>query len=402
MLAFVDLGAPSWVLPIALPFLAGKQQSHEASGQNAAARRVGTIRAINGNSLTLILDSGSEFIVTLQGSTRLLRIAPGDTNLKNATPVQPRDLQIGDRILVGGKVSEDAKSIAASSVVVMKRSDVEARKQQELQDWQRRGLGGLVTAVDGATGTVTISVAGLGGTKTVAVHTTKGTVIRRYAPDSVKFDDAKLSSLAEIHPGDQLRARGNRSADGAELSADELVTGSFRNLAGLINSVDASDGTINVQDLLSKMSVLVKITSDSQLHKLPPEIAQRIAARIKAAATPGSDASTAGATAPRGLSTQPPASPGAAEAEKVRTRPGAAADFQQMLSGMPPMALSDLHKGDAVMIVATQGEPSAPGTAIIVLSGIEAILQVSPSAGQAMMLSPWSLGGAPSGGDANQ
>ena len=115
-------------------------------------------------------------------------------------------------------------------------------------------------------------------------------MIRRYAPDSVKFDDAKPSSLTEIHPGDQLRARGNRTADGAELAAEEMVTGSFRNLAGIINSVDASQGTISVQDLLSKKPARVKITQDSQLRKLPPEMAQRIAARLKAAAaTPGSD-----------------------------------------------------------------------------------------------------------------
>lgn len=385
----------------ALP--ASQQQSQQAAGQSAATRRIGAIKAINGNSLTLTPDSGADVSVTVPGSVRILRIAPGDTNLKNATPIQFHDLQVGDRILVGGKPSEDAKSMEASSIVVMRRSDVEAHQQQELQDWQKRGLGGLVSAVDPATGTVTISVTSFGGTKTVAIHTNKDTVIRRYAPDSVKFDDAKPSSLSEIHPGDQLRVRGNRTADGAELAAEEMVTGSFRNLAGIINSVDASQGTISVQDLLSKKPARVKITQDSQLRKLPPEMAQRIAALLKAgAATLGSDANvSAGATVPNGSTAQSAAPPGGADAAKTHMRSGGAPDFQQMLSRMPAMALSDLHQGDAVMIVATQGEPSGAGTAITLLSGVEPILQAAPTGSQAMMLSPWSLGGPPAG-DANQ
>src|SRR4029077_14118063 len=101
--------------------------------------------------------------------------------------------------------------------IVISHSDLEARHEQERQDWQKRGLGGLVGAVDPATGTVTISVTSMGGKKDIAMRTSKTTVFRRYSPDSVKFDDAKPSSLQEVRPGDQLRARGDRSADGSEL-----------------------------------------------------------------------------------------------------------------------------------------------------------------------------------------
>lgn len=345
-------------------------------------------------------DSGAEMNVTVQDSTRFLRIAPGETSLKNASPIQFQDLQVGDRILVGGKTAEDTKSITASSVVVMKRSDVEARHRQELQDWQKRGVGGLVSAVDPSNGKVNISVMGFGGAKTIAVSTTPATIIRRYAPDSVKFDDAKISSLPEIHPGDQLRARGDRNADGTELQAEEIVSGSFRNLAGIVNSVDASAGTISVQDLLSKKPVQVKITQDSQLRTIPLEMAQRIAAGLKrgAVAKPGSSSSTGGSNSGGPQSAK---APGENESSKMRMRPGGAPDFQQMLSRMPAVSLSDLHKGDTVMVVATQGDSSGPGTAITLLSGVDPILQAAPSASQAMLLTPWNLGGAPSG-DANQ
>jgi Domain of unknown function (DUF5666) len=384
-------------------------QAQAQDAQAALARRIGAIKAISGNTLTLSQDSGPDVVVTVQPSARILRIAPGAKDLKDATPVQVQDLQVGDRVRVRGQASGEA--ILAMEVIAMARTDLEARHQQEQQDWQKRGMGGLVSSVDAAAGTVTITVGGFGGTKNVAVHASKNTVIRRYAPDSVKFDDAKPSTLAEIHTGDQLRVRGDKSADGTEMTAEEIVTGSFRNVAGTVNAVDASAGTLRVQDLLSKKPIVVKITSESQLHKLPPEIAQRIAIRLKGALPPGAPAAGGGGSAagsnaaPSGAGGASRPSPsmangGAAGGMGGGMRQGGAPDFQQILNRMPAVMLTDLHKGDAVLIVATEGSESG-ATAITLLSGVEPILQAAPRASQAMMLTPWSLGGAP-GGDATQ
>lgn len=377
------------------------------SGQNATgdiARRIGAIKSINGNTVTLTPDSGGDVAVTIAPNARMLRIAPGAKDLKDATPVQLQDLQVGDRVRVRGKAN-DANSMTALEVIVMAHTDLEARHEQERADWQKRGLGGLVSAVDPAAGTVTISVTGLGGAKAIAVHTTKDTIFRRYAPDSVKFDDAKSSSLQEIHAGDQLRARGDRSPDGSELNAQEIVSGSFRNVAGTVNSVDPSAGTVNVQDLLSKKPVQIKITSESQLHQLPSEMAQRIAMRLKSMAggTAGGGGSAPATAAQKGDNSasagQAGARPGGMGAGMGGSmRSGGAPDFQQMLSRMPATTLNDLHKGDAVLVVATQGSDSG-ATAITLLSGVEPILQAAPNGSQAMMLTPWSLGGAPGGAD---
>jgi hypothetical protein len=394
-----------------------------------SARRIGAIKAISGTSITLTPDSGPEVNVNVLPTTRLLRIAPGEKNLKNATPLRLQDLQVGDRILVGGQASDDAKSIAAATIVVMARTDLEAHHQQELQDWQKRGMGGLVSAVDPAAGTVTISVSNLMGKKSIVIHTSKDTVIRRYAPDSVKFEDAKTSSLQQIQPGDQLRARGDRIADGTELNAEEIVTGVFRNIMGTINSVDATSGLISVQDLLSKKAVTVRVASDSDLHKLPAEMAQRFAMRLKGgsgiAGLPGgggasSSGTGSGATAPAGAAAGnapanappnaqgaaanaqgPPAagSAGAGGGAGGGTRPAGGADFQQMLSRSPAVAVADLHKGDAVVILATEGTPTSASTVVMLVGGVEQILQAAPSASQVMMLAPWSLGGAPAGGE---
>jgi hypothetical protein len=383
--------------------------AQQADAQNAIAKSIGAIKAINGDTITLAPASGPEVTVTVQPTARILRLTPGDKDLKNATPLQLQELQVGDTIRARGEGSNDGKSIAALEIIVITHSAVAAMSDQIRQDWQKRGLGGLVSAVDTSTGTVTISVTGFTGKKTIAVHTSKNTVVRRYAPDSVKFEDAKPSTLAEIQPGDQVRARGERNADGTEFTAEEIVSGNFRNIAGTVNSVDASAGTVVVQDVLSKKSVEVKISSDSQLHQLPAELAQRIAVRLKASmagsmppGTPGAGGSSA---APSGQSSGSASAAGSSGAGPGAGGMGGArsgGDFQQMLSRMPAVALTDLHKGDAIMLVTTQGTASTPSTAITLLSGVEPILRAAPNPSQAMMLTPWSLGGAPGGDAGNQ
>lgn len=410
-LLWVVLVAASWAaLPQAPPcFAIGSRQQAQSSPARAVAKRIGAIKAINGTEITLTPETGADVKITVQPAAQIVRIAPGEVNVNNVTPIQLQDLQVGDLIRATGWASGEIP-FPVLKIVVMKHTEVEARHQQDLQDWQKRGVGGLVSAVDASAGTVTISVVSFSGKKELIIRTSKRTVIRRYALDSVKFDDAKTGTLQEIHSGDQLRARGDRKADGAELAAEEIVSGSFRNIAGTVNSVDASAGMLSVHDLLSKKNVVVKVTTDSQLRQLPPEMAQRIAARLKGQASgttsqagtgagiTGASSSSAAPTAPAGQPVASPPSPGSDGAmarNSMGGRSGGSPDLQQMLSRMPAASLADLHKGDAVMLVSTEGA-TGTGTAIQLLSGVEPILQASPSAGQAMMLAPWSLGG-PSG-----
>ncbi|MFZ0953386.1 MAG: DUF5666 domain-containing protein [Candidatus Sulfotelmatobacter sp.] len=390
----IALCAASAVGTRMLPSSQAMSAGPQATGTTAATRQIGAIKAINGAVVTLTPDSGPNINVTVQATTRILRIAPGEKDLKNATPIQLQDLQVGDRILVAGKASDDKLSLAASTVVVMKHSDLEAQHQQELQDWQKRGVDGLAKAVDPAAGTVSISARG----KDIVIHTSSSTVIRRYAPDSVKFDDAKPGTLQQIHPGDQVRARGNRSADGSELAADEIVSGSFPGIAGTVNSVDASSSTLNVHDLLSNKTVVIKITPDSQLRHLPPEMAQMIAMRLKGGAAgtaPGGASSSGSATS--GQTAHPGSAPGAMApgGAGASTRPGGAPDVQRLLSHAPATTLADLHKGDAVIILSTEGTAGV-GTVITLVSGVEPILRAAPGASSAAMLTPWSMS-APSG-----
>jgi hypothetical protein len=105
----------------------------------------------------------------LLGTTKILRVPPGEKDLKNAVPLQAQDLQVGDRVLVRGQGSADGHTIAALAVIVMKQADVAATHQHELDDWQKRGVGGLVTGVDPVASTVTISSGGL-TKKAIVIH----------------------------------------------------------------------------------------------------------------------------------------------------------------------------------------------------------------------------------------
>lgn len=361
----------------------------EAAAPNPSASRViGTVAAINGNSVRLKTDSGTETTVTVPDTARIVKTEPGQKDLRNATPIHLQDVQVGDRALVRGRAAEN-NALEASSMIVMKQSDVASRQQQEMQDWQRRGAGGIVRSIDPSSGTITISTA---PNQTLAIQTSANTLYLRYAPDSVKFSDAKKSSINEIKPGDQLRARGSRTADGQQLTADAVISGSFRNIAGTLNSIDPSANALNVSDLSTKKSVVVKITPDTQLRKIPPEMAQRIAfflRRSSGQSGPGSaEGSQNPGPGPQAAAARP-GSLGAGGAGAAGGRP----DFQQIIRRMPSATISDLKKGDAVMIVTTAGAPGEAVSALTLLSGVEPILTAAPTQTSANLLSGWSMGG---------
>jgi hypothetical protein len=407
-----------------------QQPPAQAPAQAAVTQSVGTVKAIDGNVITLTPDSGGDITVAVTDTTKIVQVAPGQKDLKTAPAIQISDLQVGDRILVRSRASDDPKSITALGIIAMKRTDVDAKKTQDRDDWQKRGIGGLVKEVNPAAGTIAISAPAVAGvSKAIAIHTTKATILRRYAPDSVKFDEAKPAAIDQIKPGDQLRARGEKSADGDEFRAAEIVSGTFRNIAGTITVVDAAAKTISVSDLISKKAMVVKISDESQLKKLTPETALRIAMRLRAggadaaggaggASSSGSGSgsgqgSGAGGNGAPGASNAGARSNAAAGANGGGAPPaggtqrsgfggaggGARPDFQQLVNRLPAAALTDFQKGDAVLVVSTQGTDTSV-TAITLLGGVEAILAAAPGgAGQAMTLSPWSLGAAP-GGDA--
>lgn len=352
-----------------------------------AARQLGTIKAISGNTLTLATDGGAQVSVTVAEGARILQLAPGSTDLKSAQQIALSDIATGDRVLVTGK-SDDDGSFTAARVILMKSTDIAQKNEAEKADWQHRGSGGLVTAVNGSALTIA------SGARKIAIETSGTTKFRRYAPGSVKFEDAKPGTLAQIQTGDQLRVRGNKSEDGLTITADEIVSGSFKNLAGTIATINASDGTLTLKDLATKKTVTVAVTSNSDLRRLPPEMATRLVARARGGAA-GAPSAAGGGNA-QGAPAGPPRATGSEEVGAGGRGPGRSAggDLSQMLSRLPTETVGDLKTGEAVMIVASQSDgANAALTAVTMLSGVEPLLAASPSGSPAMTLSPWNVGG---------
>jgi hypothetical protein len=370
----------------------------QASASARKAKVVGVVTAISGSAITLQTDTGSEVSITIEAATRLVRMEPGQTDLKSAPAIQLNDVQVGDRLLAAGVPSDDGKSVAATSAVVMKKTDVAEKQQHDREEWQKNGVAGVVKSVDAAAGTIVLST-GTVAANVITIHVVKDTAIRRYSPNSVKFDDAKPGTLDQLKAGDQLRARGAKADDGKEMTAAEIVSGSFRSIPATLISTDTANNTITVTDLVDKRPVTLKIGSDSQMHQLPAMFAQRIAMRLKGGA--------AGAAADSGQGSQ--AVPARAQGGEGATHGGApgqhaggAPDFQQMLNRMPTVGLGDLQKGSALMIVATEGTADAPSEVIILLSGVESILTAASPRQASTILSPWNLsaGGNAGTGDA--
>ena len=375
--------------------------------QSAPGRYVGTITAINGDTLTVKTDAGDVRQVEVPSSAALKRVEPGQKDLSEAATIQLSDLETGDRILIRLDSRGTGSVPQAAQVVTIKAADVAQKQQQEREEWQRSGLGGLVKSVD-PNGGVIVLASGAGPTlRVVTVHVSKSTVLKRYAATSVRYDLAQPEPISEIHPGDQLRARGSKNADGTEIDAAEIVSGSFRNISGTIATLDTSNSAFTVKDLLTKKQITVHVTPDAQMHALPEPMAHLLAARLKGTAPAGAGGGAGPGARPAGAAMGAPQSPpagGPAGGQRgwsgqgggggIRgAGPGQGGDLQQVLNRAPAIQFSDLKKGEAVMLVSTAGLTDV--TAITLLTGVEPLLE-APEASR-NLLANWSMGSGGAG-----
>jgi hypothetical protein len=343
----------------------------------APSRFVGTITAISADTLTVKTDAGQVYQVQIPATAAIKQIAPGQKDLSSAETIQFGDLGVGDRALVRLDPNAPAGTAQASQIIAIKQADVVQKQEKEREDWQRRGVGGLVKSVDPASGVIVLTSGTGTMIKTITIHTAKTTTLKRYAPDSVRFDAASPAPIDAIHTGDQVRARGQKNADGTAIDAEEVVSGSFRNISGTITSLDAASSTLVVKDLITKKQVTIHITPEAQMRGLPERMAQMLAARLK------------GTTPSAGPGSQPQNGAGGAQQRNWGGQAGGGqgGDMQQVLSRAPAIQLADLKKGEAVMLVSTQGTTEV--TAITLLAGVEPLLE-APAASQ-NLLANWSM-----------
>lgn len=392
-----------------LSLLGGNPALHAqtAAAAPAAARQLGTVKSISADALTLATDAGQSFSITVSPDTKVLKLPAGSTDLKSAQAGQLSDIAEGDRVLATGKAGDNPTTLIAARLILMKSDDIAQKNAADQAQWRTNGAGGIVSAVD-PSGSITLT----SGTNKITVTTTSKTTFKRFSDGSVKYQDAKPGTLADIHTGDQLQARGEKSSDGMSVKADEVLSGSFKNLSGLIITADASAGNITLKDLATKKVMTVNITSNTSIRKMDPRMAQMFAARGQGAgggrgqagggnggygggrsAEAGAGQSGSGAQAGPGGSGGP-GGPGAGGPGGMRRGGG---DLSQMLNRLPTETPSDLTKGEAVMIVATEPTPGATTvSAVTLLTGVEPILTANPNGG--VDLGNWSLDQGSAGG----
>jgi len=244
----------------------------------------------------------------------------------------------GDRVLVNLMPGV----FEARRIVVMASSDIARRKEADRLDWTRRGILGIVAAKKG--GEITLRMRSMQGEKTATVTVSESTRYRRYAPDSVKFADAKASGLAEVSVGDQLRARGQKSEDGLKVTADEVVFGTFLTKAGPITALNVEGKEITVKDLTTGKPLVIKLSADSQMKTLPDFAAM---------------------------------SAGGAHAGGMHAPGSGAPDLSQMLERMPPARLEDLKVGQTIVVSSTKGASAGQITAIMLVANADILIRMA-------------------------
>jgi Cu/Ag efflux protein CusF len=357
-----------------------------------ANRVIGEVTAIDATAkqVTVKSDAGTPVAVMLDEKTIYLRTLPGAKNLEGAAKIALADIRIGDRVYARGTVAADQKSIATHQLVVMTKADIADKQERDREEWRRRGVVGTVSAVNPETKEITLQVRSFGGAQPVTIAAGGNVKFRRYAPDSVRFADAKPGSLVEIKVGDQLRAKGERSEDGTRFTPEEIVSGSFRSIRGTVESVNPEANEIKVKDMTSAQTVTIVISKDSMVRRIPAEFVQRMAMRgqgngaAAANAQGNAQGDAAGAQQrPQGEGggrRRPEGAAGAGGAEATAgtgmgRRRGGGPDMQEMLERMPAATVAELKPGEMVIVSSTVGADPTRATAIALVTGVDAFLQ---------------------------
>ena len=166
--------------------------------------------------------------------------------------------------------------------------------------------------------------------------------------------------------GDQVRARGVKSEDGLKVTAEDVVFGTFVTKAGTITAVNVETREITVKDLANNKPLMIRVTADSQMKKMP-DMGAMMGGMMGRGGMPPGGAPPAGAA--RGG--MPAGGPGPGMGGG-----GRGMDINAMLERMPLSKLEDLKPGETIVVSSTKGAKSNEVTAIMMLANADNILQM--------------------------
>ncbi len=313
---------------------------------------VGTVAGVEreAGGVSIQPDSGEKVLAKISSDTILQRVEPGEKDLKKAATIQLSDIAPGDRVLV----SLEPGTNDARRIVVMPAADITKKNEADRQDWIARGVSGVVTGKKGDE--ITLSVKSASVNKTVVVALTGQTTFERYAPDSVRFADAKLSKAEEVQIGDQLRARGQKSEDGLRVTAENIVFGTFITKAGAVASFDPAAREIHLTEMGTGKPLVVKLTADTQIKAMPD--------------FGGAPFAGPGGPGP-GLAGAPGGGPGG------RGGDFAAPDPSELIEHMPVAGPDAIKTGQTVIVSSTKGAKADELTAITIVANAQMLIQMA-------------------------
>jgi len=339
----------------------------------------GEVTSIDAGKVTVNTKDGA-MEIALNDKTEYKRVSAEKPSLSTATPVALTDISVGDKVAISVIFGADKKPQPARTVYLMTKADIAQKQTKESAEWRTRGIAGRVTAIDALASKITVEQRGLMGTTNVVVTPKENIKYLRYAPDSVKYSEAKVSSISEIKPGDMLRALGDKSADGTTMTAEEIVSGAFQTRAGTVKSIDTAKNEIVVTDLATKKDFTIAVIPSSILKQFPAEQAQRMAQFQMGGQGGGFRPGGQGqgnANAPAANANPPANGNGARPGFGGGMRPGGGAGLDDMLDRFPTIGPADLKAGDVIAVSSTKNSDLDRITAIKLISGVEPFLRAA-------------------------
>jgi hypothetical protein len=345
------------------------QQAGAASQDTPSAqtRLVGEVQAANtaAGEFTIKADDGRTVTLRTEERSSILRIPPGETNTQSATKISLADVVVGDRVFARGTLSADGRSFSARQLVVANQQAVAQTQSAQREDWQRRGIVGRIEAINADRKEITIRARQRGeggGAQSLIVDASGKVKFMRNAPDSSRSQDAVASSFADLRVGDQLRARGERSQDGARFTAEEIIASNIQRTGGTVQSVNSAANEVVIRNEQTGQTQTIVIGQRSLLRRITPELASQIAERRAQAGGGARRGAGEGGARPNGNGGEP------------RRRPGGGGNrgggMQEMMQNLPAITLGELKKGDVVMVTGSQaGANNTRLTAVTLVTG---------------------------------
>lgn len=328
--------------------------------------------------------------VEVSDKTVFKKVSAENPVFANATTGAFTDIGVGDRLTISGFPAGDGKSFPARSVYFITKADLDAKTAKESGEWQKRGITGKVLTVNAQTNQITVETRTLTGSANIMLTPKEGAKFLRYAPDSIRFDEAVASSLPEVKVGDMVRALGDKSSDGLSFAAEQVVAGAFQTVAGTVKSVDVAKNEIVIKNLQTNKDMTIVIGDTSVLKRFPAEQAEALARMQMMGAMGGAGGARPvgqGGARPAGQGTPPAGAPQGQPAGGGRQGMGGgggprpAGGIDDMLDRSPTITAGDLKVGDIIALSSTKTADAARLKAIKLYAGVEPFLRSAQAAG---------------------